>query len=105
MLAPGSDVLLATQTKALQNDIAELFLKQQRLLTATTTSKLKAQLTKVMGRGGSVAEWQQEGLRRNAEKHFDGIVGDLMVEGVGEATKAQLVTAFGKQLTEVRASA
>ena len=88
--------------KALVNDITELFTKQHRQLSLTTITKFKAQLLKVQARAGNVAEWQQEGLRRNAEKHFDGIVGDLMVEGVGEATKAQLVTAFGKQLTEVR---
>ena len=48
-----------------------------------------------------MAEWQQESLRRNAEKHFDAAVSQLMVAGIGEATRAQLTTQFGKQLTEV----
>jgi len=89
--------------KALQNDLQELFAKQHRQLTTATVNRFKAQLLSVMGRGGTVAEWQQEGLRRNAEKHFDAAVASLMVDGVGEQTRAQLTTAFGKQLTEITA--
>jgi len=87
--------------KAVQNDVAEMFSKQHRQLTVSTINKFKSQLIAVMSRGGSVAEWQQEGLRRNAEKHFDATVGELLVPGLGDATRAQLTTAFGKQLTEV----
>ena len=87
--------------KALQNDVQELFTKQQRQLTVSTMNKFKAQLLKVMARGGTVADWQQEGLRRNAEKHFDAAIGQLLVAGLGDTTRAQLTTAFGKQLTEM----
>jgi len=87
--------------KALQNDVSELFSKQHRQLTVATINKYKEQLVSVMSRGGSVADWQQEGLRRNAEKRFDGWVGQLLVPGVGEVTRAQLTTSFGKQLTEL----
>jgi len=90
-------------SKALQNDIQELFAKQHRQLTTATVNRFKAQLLKVMGRGGTVAEWQQEGLRRNAEKQFDAAVGQLLVDGVGDQTRAQLTSSFGKQLTEITA--
>jgi hypothetical protein len=91
----------ARLAKALQNDAQELFTKQHRQLTLSTMSRFKAQLVKVMSRAGSVAEWQQEGLRRNAEKHFDACVAELIIDGVGDVTRAQLTTAFGKQLTEL----
>ena len=91
----------ARLAKALQNDVSELFSKQHRQLTVSTIGRLKSQLLRVQSRGGSVAEWQQESLRRNAEKHFDAAVSQLMVAGIGEATRAQLTTQFGKQLTEV----
>jgi len=87
--------------KALQNDVNELYMKQHRTLSLSTIARYKSQLIKVVGRSGSVAEWQQDSLRKNAEKHFDAAIGQLMVTGVGEATRAQLTTAFGKQLTEV----
>jgi hypothetical protein len=93
----------ARLAKALQNDIAESFLKQQRQLSTSTINKYKAQLVKVMGRGGTVHEWQQEALRRNAEKHYDAVIGGLLVDGVIEQTRAQLTSAFGKQLTELTA--
>jgi len=93
----------ARLAKALQNDNAELFLKQQRQLSTSTISKYKSQLVKVMGRGGTVQEWQQEALRRNAEKHYDAEIGQLLVDGVIEQTRAQLTNAFGKQLTELTA--
>lgn len=64
----------ARLAKALQNDVQELFSKQHRQLTTSTMNRYKAQLIKVMGRGGTVADWQQEGLRRDAEKHFDAVV-------------------------------
>ena len=60
--------------KALQNDVQELLSKQHRQLTTSTINRFKAQLIRVMGRGGTVLEWQQEGLRRNAEKHYDAAV-------------------------------
>jgi len=103
----SSDAMIAQRrarlVKALQNDVQELWSKQHRQLTTSTINRFKAQLIKVMGRGGTVAEWQQEGLRRNAEKHFDAAVGQLMVEGLGDQTRAQLTTAFSKQLTEMTA--
>ena len=87
--------------KALQNDVAELLSKQHRQLTVRTVNKYKSQLISVMGRSGAVADWQQEGLRRNAEKEFDAAIGGLIVEGLGDATRAQMTTQFGKQLTEI----
>ena len=89
--------------KALNNDVTELFQKQRQQLTTSTINRFKGQLLKVMGRGGTVAEWQHEGLRRNAEKHFDAAIGLLMVDGVGDQTRVQLTTSFGKQLTELTA--
>ena len=101
----GSAAMLAQRrarlAKALQNDIAELFSKQHRQLTLSTLARFKAQMMRVQSRSGAVAEWQQEGLRRSAEKHFDLAVGSLMVAGVVDQTRAQLVSQFGKQLTEV----
>lgn len=87
--------------KALQNDVAELLSKQHRQLTVRTVNKYKSQLVSVMGRSGAVADWQQEGLRRNAEKEFDAAIGGLIVDGLGDATRAQMTTQFGKQLTEI----
>ena len=81
----------------------ELLSKQHRQLTTSTINRFKAQLLSVQGRGGTVAEWQQEGLRKNAEKHFDAAVGQLMVDGIGDSSRAQLTSAFGKQLTELTA--
>jgi len=103
----GSGAMLAQRrarlAKALQNDVAELFLKQQRQLTTSTIAKFKGQLVKVMSRSGNVAEWQQEALRRNAEKHYDAVIGQLLVEGLVEQSRPQMTTAFGKQLTEITA--
>ena len=87
--------------KALQNDVQELLAKQHRQLTVSTINKYKSQMLSVMARSGNVADWQQEGLRRNAEKQFDAAVSQLVVPGLGDATRAQMTTQFGKQLTEI----
>jgi len=85
----------------LQEDVRELFRKQHRQLTAAVTSSYKAQLLRVMGRAGAVGEWQMEGLRKSAERRFDAACADLVVEGVVDATRAQLDTAFASHLTKI----
>ena len=87
--------------KALHNDVQELFQKQHRQLAVSTTNRYKEQLVQCANRAGSVADWQRDGLRRSAEKHFDAAVGQLIVPGVGDATRAQLTSAFSKSLTEL----
>ena len=87
--------------KALQNDVQELLAKQHRQLTVRAINKYKSQMLAVMARRGNVADWQQEGLRRNAEKQFDAAVSQLVAPGLGDATRAQMTTQFGKQLTEI----
>jgi len=86
--------------KALQADVQELFSKQHRLLTLTTLNHFKAQLLKVVSRSGVPQQWQQDSLRRSAEKQFDAALSALLVPSLGGPTRQQLNTAFGQQLTE-----
>jgi len=86
--------------KALLSDVQELFSKQHRLLTTSTMGRFKGQLLKVVQRSGAPQQWQQDGLRRNAEKHFDAVLASLMVPGIGGPSRQQLNTAFGQQLTD-----
>jgi len=85
----------------LQEDVRDLFRKQHRQLTAAVTEKYKSQLLRVMGRAGAVGEWQLEALRKTAERRFDAACSELLVEGVVDATRAQLTTAFSSHLTKV----
>jgi hypothetical protein len=85
--------------KELQNDVQELFTKQWRQVTVSTMNQFKAGLLKVVARAGTVANWQLEALRHNAEKHFDEAIGQLL--GPGDTTRAQWTRDFGKQLTEM----
>jgi len=105
---PGSDTgakMLSARKEELvaqiQEDVRDLFRKQHRLLTGGVTEKYKSQLLRVMARAGAVGEWQLEALRKSAERKFDAGCADLLLEGVVDATRAQLATAFSSHLTKV----
>ena len=54
--------------KALHADVAELFSKQNRLITVKAVEKYKAGLLNAVARAGKVEEWQLESLRGAAER-------------------------------------
>ncbi|KAL1521711.1 hypothetical protein AB1Y20_021366 [Prymnesium parvum] len=99
-----SDAMLSQRRarlqKALMADLQELFSKQHRTLTMSTINRYKAKLLQVVSRSGFPQQWQQDSLRRSAEKHFDEVLSSLMVEELGGPTRSQLNSAFSKQLTE-----
>jgi hypothetical protein len=54
-----------------QADVKDLFNKQQRSLTRSVSKRFESQLLGVQERAGSVAPYQLERLRKNAERAFD----------------------------------
>lgn len=88
--------------KALGADASELFQKQLRLLTLSILDRYKAQLRKIMARVGTVEGWQFDNLQRVMVKSFDAGAAALVASSPsGLPTRAQLVEAFSKQLTDV----
>jgi len=80
--------------------VQELFNKQHRLLTLQTINDFKGALLKVVSRSGQPQQWQQDSLRKHAEKRFDAVLAALLVPELSGPSRQQLNTAFGTQLTE-----
>eukprot|EP00967_Tisochrysis_lutea_P112252 scaffold177097_cov27-Tisochrysis_lutea.AAC.1 len=85
--------------KAVQGDVKELFNKQQRSLARSCSKRFERQLLGVQERAGTVAAYQLERLRKNAERAYDAQVESLIVPGLGGPTRQQLTQAFSAQLT------